>query len=277
MKHLWKLNHPVLVFWWPYSNLQATQKLRDISIELGIDPDHTFCTGDSVAYCGQPEQTVQFLKDWGVRMILGNTEEQIIADQDNCGCGFESGSKCDRLSSIWYNYAREELSHDSKEYFSTIARNISFEMQWKNIVLVHGSYSDVSQFVFYSTPWDIKQGEFDATRADIIIGWHSGIPFIQSSWDHTWINTWVIGMPANDGTLRGWYVLLIPKTDETIEVQQKSFLYDASTTACKMIEFHLSPEYIETFSTGLWDNCDILPEIETKQQGQKIQQQTILI
>ncbi|MFT6791450.1 MAG: hypothetical protein ACJA04_000652 [Cellvibrionaceae bacterium] len=54
----------LLVFGGTYSNLQAVTALKDRAEILGIKPDHIICTGDIVAYCGQPAETVDFIRQW---------------------------------------------------------------------------------------------------------------------------------------------------------------------------------------------------------------------
>jgi hypothetical protein len=57
------LEPPVLVFGGPYSNLRALQALRQRADELGIPASHAICTSDVVAYCAEPEETVQVIRD----------------------------------------------------------------------------------------------------------------------------------------------------------------------------------------------------------------------
>jgi len=44
-----------------YSNLEATQRMKEISDELGFSPSQICCTGDVVGYCADPEETVQLI------------------------------------------------------------------------------------------------------------------------------------------------------------------------------------------------------------------------
>ena len=49
-----------------------------------------------------------------------------------------------------------------------------------------------------------------------------------------------------------------------------SYSYDHLTAARLMRETRLPQPYALTLETGLWDNCEILPEAETAAQGRKI-------
>lgn len=53
-RDLGDLDGPVLVFGGPYSNLQATRALIARADQLGVPSQNLICTGDVVAYCGDP-------------------------------------------------------------------------------------------------------------------------------------------------------------------------------------------------------------------------------
>ena len=74
----------------------------------------SICTGDVVAYCVEPEETVAELRDWGCHVIAGNCEEQLAAGAEDCGCGFEVGTECDRLAKGWYEFANARMSASSR-------------------------------------------------------------------------------------------------------------------------------------------------------------------
>ena len=44
----------VLVFGGPYGNVRAVRAVREIAGTLSPAPDRIVCTGDTVAYCAEP-------------------------------------------------------------------------------------------------------------------------------------------------------------------------------------------------------------------------------
>src|SRR5262249_48704173 len=92
----------------------------------------------------------------------------------------------------------------------------------------------------------------------IIVGGHCGIPFIERRRDKLWVNAGVIGMPANDGTRRGWY-LLARESEEDLQFSLCPFDYDSEQAARLMDELNLPCEYASTLRTGLWCSLDNLP------------------
>ena len=82
----------ILIFGGAYSNLEATQAWIDAARANRIPAEQCIFTGDSIAYCGNPSETLNLLRDFGCPMIKGNCEIELAAASDTCGCRFEAGS-----------------------------------------------------------------------------------------------------------------------------------------------------------------------------------------
>ncbi|GAB4000869.1 metallophosphoesterase family protein [Spirosoma daeguense] len=262
------------MFGGPYSNLQALETLKVIACQLQISPSNIICTGDIVGYCAQPEESVQFVKNWGIHSIQGNVEQNIIRGEDDCGCNFTEGGRCDLFSRTWFPYAVRTLSTESVAWLSTLPLQLSFEYAGKSVTVLHGAATGVADFVFASTPWPVKETTFSATGADIILAGHAGLPFADRQVSNTgvgryWFNAGVIGMPANDGTPRVWY-LLLDDTDGVFSYTFHAFTYDNHMAHQLMMTNQLPESYAQTLLTGIWDNCEILPDAEKAFQGQAI-------
>lgn len=261
--NLGRLTEKILIFGGPYSNANALSALQKKAEEKGISPQNCFCTGDIVGYCAESEKTVQMMKTWGAHSIQGNVEEQLITEQENCGCNFEKGSACDILSNTWYPKAKKQLSTDSLHYLSELPHHIRFLLpNGKKGIVVHGSFLTISEFIFSSTPLEIKKQSFDAAQADIIIAGHSGLPFVEETNDTTWINPGVIGMPAHNGKKHTYFGVFDP---QTMEYTQETLEYDCADTAQKMRDSAYPECYAQTIAdTGYWPYEDILPKEEKK-------------
>lgn len=264
-----ELTGPVLLFGGVYSNLQALEKMQVIAHDLKIPPTHIICTGDIIGYCAQPEACMQLIRDWGIWSIAGNVELQLREGQNECGCDFSAGSRCDVFSRNWYAFAQKSVSSATISWLHTLPHFIQFTYAHRTCVVVHGSYQETSEFIFKSTDWAAKERNFTQAGADVIIAGHCGLPFYDSRQGKTWLNPGVIGMPANDGTPRVWYGLLQPQAGGA-SFSHHAFEYDAKTAADLMHEQYLPPSYALTLETGIWDNCDILPEIESMAQGRRL-------
>ena len=270
MLDLGQITDPVLVFGGPYSNLQATKALLDRAKELGIPPERIICTGDVVAYCAAAAETTALVRQSGVHVVRGNCEISFADGAGDCGCGFDEGSTCDQLSARWFSYARERLDNDATDWMRRLPGQIVFEMAGRRLAVVHGAPSSVNRFVFPSTPATEKLAEISLSKCDGVICGHSGLPFTQILGSALWHNAGVIGLPANDGTRRTWFSLLTPRDDE-LRLDHLPLEHDAEGASADMAANGLPQEYATTLTTGLWDNCDILPEDETAKQGKPLQ------
>ncbi len=275
-QHINTIKTPLLVFGGVYSNLEALQSLCKKAEELSIPSSQIICTGDIVGYCADPDSCVQFIKEWDIHSITGNVELNLIDGADDCGCNFNEGSRCDVFSKQWYPYALAQLSEESKKYLKTLPQFISFRLGGKKCFVVHGSYHNTSEFIFESTSWNIKNKNFQDANSDIIIAGHCGLPFLQKNKNHLWMNPGVIGMPANDGSPKVWYGIIQEnnKKQFSFELHQLEYLHQKA--AHRMRENHLPISYAETLETGIWDNCEILPQEETKKQGKEIKETTVI-
>jgi len=257
---------PVLFFGGCYSNLEATVALQHEAARLGIRPDNIVCTGDVVAYCADPVATVAAIRDWGIRVIMGNCEESLGWNKDDCGCGFEEGSACDQLSIDWYAYANRALGEEERKWMRSLPRRLDVTIGDRRLAVIHGSVDSINSFVFASTPWADKERQIAKSGCDGVVGGHSGIPFNHAAGGRLWHNSGALGMPANDGTPRVWYSLFIPDGDD-IDIRSMSLQYDAGSAARKMRDRGLPPGYAEALETGLWPSCDVLPDAELAAKG----------
>ncbi len=132
-----------------------------------------------------------------------------------------------------------------------------------------GGWENISQFIFKSTDPRIKEAIFEASGTDIIIAGHCGLPFYDKLGSKIWINPGVIGMPANNGSTDVWYAILDEKHGN-LHLDFRTFAYDFAKAQTLMMENNLPTAYAMTLGSGLWDNCDILPEEETRRMGEVI-------
>lgn len=270
INHIGNVSGKALLFGGVYSNLQALKALKQVAEHEGIAPENCICTGDIVGYCAQPEETVQLFKIWKPKSIAGNVEIQLREGAEDCACDFKKGSRCDGFSQQWYPYAQSKLSNDSLEFMQTLPDHITFNYAGKKVMVVHGSYSNTSEFIFKSTPWETKASNFSVGNYDVIIGGHCGLPFHHEKNHKLWLNPGVIGMPANDGNSSVWYAIL-DDDNGALNHKHHTLNYNYKLTNKLMKNGLLPEEYARTIITGIWDNTEILPDIESGLQGFGIQ------
>ena len=148
----------------------------------------------------------------------------------------------------------------------TLPEFLQFEIGGRKIWIVHGGVSNISEHIFQSTPWESKQRQIKKAGVDIIIGGHCGLPFMDWDKNKAWFNAGVIGMPANDGTPRVWY-LVLSEEETGLACELCSMEYDFESMARRMEQAGLPDEYVKNIRNGLWPDMNQLPDPERKMQG----------
>jgi len=254
------LDGDVLLFGGPYSNLGATRALIAKAKARGIPAHRCICTGDIVAYCANANETVSEIRKFGCPVIAGNCEKQIGNSALDCGCGFDEGTTCDLLAAGWYAHANNTVNADARAWMNALPDLIVFEHFGCRYAVVHGGLTNISRFIWSTSPEKVFREECNAVEAvagpvDAIISGHSGIPFRREIDGFLWINAGVIGMPPHDGQQDTRYVVLSEK-GVTFERLQ----YDAKAESEAMVAAGLTQGYHDSLLSGIWPSVDVLPD-----------------
>jgi uncharacterized radical SAM superfamily Fe-S cluster-containing enzyme len=261
---------PLLAFGGPYGNFQATTALLAEADRLGIAHANIVCTGDLAAYCAEPAATIALVRESGIRVVMGNCDEQLGLGAQDCACGFPEGSACERLSSEWFAHADRQVGAEARQWLAGLPRRIDVEIAGRRLAAIHGSVSRINQYVFASSPALVKQRELDLAGVEGIIAGHCGLPFSQIIGGRLWHNSGAIGLPANDGTPRVWFSVLTP-VPGGLRIEHLALAYDHASAAAAMRAAGLSPEYRDALSSGIWPSCDVLPYREIREQGVRLE------
>jgi predicted phosphodiesterase len=270
MKHLGTLKGPLLIFGGVFSNYQALREMKKIASLYDVAAQNVICTGDVVGYFPQPEECLQLIRQWGISCLAG--EAEMLLRSRNCSPeSFHKPSHWPVAAEQWYPFAIEQLSEESLQWVAELPLHLSFEYYGKKFVALYGSYHRLTDYIFKSTPWKVKEQSFRDTGADVILAGHSGLPFHHLKQGKIWLNPGLIGIPANDGTSKVWYLYLNFNEEwgET-EFEHRSFHYDMEQTLDLVRRHQLSPSIVQTLKTGLWERSDFLPEVEAAMQGKEL-------
>jgi len=269
---------PVLLFGGPYGNLQATEALFAEASRRGIPKERRICTGDVVAYCADAQGCVDLVRQETAATVMGNCEESVGFERDDCGCGFEEGTACDILAKSWYDHAKASVDTSGKAWMRGLPRIVTFTLGGRRVAVVHGGGADISRFIFQSTDqtvFDEEIATLSALGPDCIVGGHAGLPFTRPTSGALWVNAGVIGMPTNDGTPRTWFATMTVEANG-VQVAFHALSYDYAAAAESLCAAGLPNDYAETLASGLWPSLDVLPQAETAATGAAISPQPIV-
>lgn len=250
----------MLLFGGPYSNLQATEAVLSDAAARGIAADHVICTGDVVAYCGKPAETVALVRDSGITVVAGNCEKQLAAGAMDCGCGFEEGTACDVLSAGWYAHADRAVGEGDRAWMGALPDVVLFAHHGRRIAVIHGGVTDIARFIWSVSDRAVFAEEVAALEAlvgpvDVVIAGHSGIAFEREAAGVLWVNAGVIGMPPHDGAQDTSFAVLSERGVELLRIS-----YDAEAAFADMQEAGLRQGYDQALLSGRWPSEDVLPD-----------------
>ncbi|MCA3364480.1 MAG: metallophosphoesterase family protein [Roseomonas sp.] len=261
---------PLLVFGGPYSNLQATRAVLTEATRRGIPARRVICTGDVVAYGADAAACCDLIMTSGIWVIAGNCEENLAEGALDCGCGFAEGTACDLLSRAWYAHADRQVTAAHRAWMAGLPQRLMVILpDGRRLAVLHGGASDISRFIFASTPQEDLAAEIAATECDGVIAGHCGIPFARQVGPGIWINAGAIGMPADDGTPRIWFAVLTPG-EAGLSVEILPLEYDHTAAAAAMRTAGLPEGYAAALGSGIWPSCDVLPPAERARRGEKL-------
>lgn len=264
----------LLAFGGCYSNLQATQALLAQAGRLGIGPENMVCTGDIIAYGADAAATLRLVRGAGIASVMGNCEESLSAGAGDCGCGFAPGSACDALAVRWYAHAAGQVDADDRRYMAGLPREITVALDGRVVRFVHGNLDRMNAFVFPSVSDLELERQLDLAGGDAVVAGHCGIPFTRLVGGKIWHNAGSIGMPANDGTTRGWFSILEVR-DGVIKVTPQPLDYDFAGAARAMRGKNLPEGYAAALETGIWPSLDILPAADRYFTGVRLEARVV--
>ena len=256
-----RFDTPLVLFGGTYSNLQALLALQAV-----IGTRSAICTGDVVAYGGNPSETVALIRDLGYPVVAGNCERQIAEGADTCGCGFGAGSACDLLSRGWYPFALQSCDAETRAWMAALPDVGIFVQNNRRFAVLHGGATEISRFLWPSSEASDFQREISELETvlgpiDGVVAGHSGIAFHRMIGRHHWINAGAIGLPPHDGRCQTRYAVL-----EDGDVTFHRLDYDAQSARAAMEAKGLTQGYDQTLTTGIWPSEDILP-VELRRQA----------
>lgn len=259
IQDLGNLEGPVLLFGGPYANLQAFEALMAQAKALGIACERMICTGDVVAYCGDPSATLDAMRDQDISLVAGNCEKQLAAGAQDCGCGFEAGTVCDLLSAGWFAFANSQVSIPQRAWMASAPDIVTFTQAGLRYGVIHGGVHDIARFIWQTSGDDVFTQEWEAVEAAIgpvdgIIAGHSGLPFVKQIPQGVWINAGVIGMPPHDGAPQTRFATL-----DHGAVTFHALAYDVKAAVASMERAGLTQGYHRALQSGYWPSEDVLP------------------
>lgn len=232
----------IAIFGDAHGNSEATA--RTLEAIAAAAPDAVYCLGDLVGYGARPNETIDLVRSRGIPTIMGNYDDGVGFDRDDCGCAYTDAGERDRgqQSLMW---TRGVVDADRKAYLRALLPEIRLEVEGQRVRLVHGSPRRMNEYLFADR--DERSLERIAARADcdILVFGHTHIPWSRTLGDVLFVNAGSAGKPK-DGDSRACWVLLALTQDRPPEVSFQRVPYDIELMARAIRQADGLPDYFAT-------------------------------
>lgn len=171
-----------------------------------VSPDSVYCLGDLVGYGPEPNETIDLVRERGIPTIMGNYDDGVGSDRDDCGCAYKDASERDRgqRSLMW---TRATVTPERKAWLRELPPEIRLEIAGVRLRLVHGSPRRMNEYLFEDRDEQSLARIAGAADCDALLFGHTHIPWTRTIEGVRMINTGSAGKPK-DGDPRAAWVLL---------------------------------------------------------------------
>ncbi len=188
-----------------------------------------YCLGDLVGYGVQPNEVVAAVRALGVPVIMGNYDDGVGQESDDCGCAYKDpvAEALGKRSIAWTN---ERTTAENKAYLRTFVPSIPLRLSDLNVLLVHGSPRKINEYLYEDRPAAGMERIMDAAEVDVLVCGHTHLPYhrVLPSGRHI-VNAGSVGKPK-DGDPRAGYTVLRAE-GEVLSVEFIRVNYDIEAAA----------------------------------------------
>ncbi len=234
-----------------HSNIQALRNvLADIREQ---NPDAVYCLGDLVGYGPRPNEVVSLLKTLEVPTVMGNYDDGVGYERDDCGCAYTTTQeKLDGQASI--DWTTRAVTPENKEYLRGLEKSITVEAGGRRLLLVHGSPRRVNEYLYEDRPEASLRRMLEPLQIDVLVCGHTHKPYHRVVDGVHVVNDGSVGKPK-DGDPRACYALII--VAEEIRVEFRRVDYPVQSVADEIRGVGLPAAFAEALVTGGVDESQV--------------------
>jgi putative phosphoesterase len=192
-------------------------------------PDAVYCLGDLVGYGAFPNETTTLIRSRSIPTIMGNYDDGVGFDRDDCGCAYPNPDDEARgqQSLMW---TRGVASDETKAYLRTLVPEIRFEAAGRRFRLVHGSPRRMNEYLFEDRDPRSLERIAASADADVLVFGHTHKPWVREIDGVLFVNDGSVGKPK-DGDPRAAWALLSVAAGQPVQVEIRRVVYDVAAMA----------------------------------------------
>jgi putative phosphoesterase len=227
-----------------HANLHALEAVwADVELQK---PDRIYCLGDLVGYGAYPNEVVDFVRSRAVPTIMGNYDEGVGFDLDDCGCAYRGAAERERgdVSRLW---SQEHTSVENKAFLQGLPMQIRLEESKPTLLLVHGSPRKINEYLFEDRPPATFERLAALAGTDLVVFGHTHRPYQKRVGKALFVNIGSVGKP-HDGDPRACYAVLELGRERGVELRRVD--YDVAAAAEAVRRAGLPEAFAEILERG---------------------------
>lgn len=205
-----------------------------------------YCLGDLVGYGAQPNGVIDFIRTHDIPTIMGNYDEGVGFDLDDCGCVYKDPDD-DRRGQESLHWSRAHTTPENKQYLRGLPMNLRLDLAGLHLLLVHGSPRKINEYLYADRPAATFERIAEVAGCDVLLFGHTHLPFQKWVGRTLFVNTGSVGRPK-DGDPRAGYVTLNLGPRPTVTFHRVA--YDVAAAARAIRETGLPPHFADVLETG---------------------------
>ncbi|MGH2562534.1 MAG: metallophosphoesterase family protein [Thermomicrobiales bacterium] len=212
-------------------------------------PDAVYCLGDLVGYGARPNETTALIRRRGIPTIMGNYDDGVGFDRDDCGCAYKDAGEEERgqRSLLW---TRRVTTDDTKAYLRTLLPEIRFDVENVRFRLVHGSPRRMNEYLFEDRDPRSLERIARSAACDVLVFGHTHKPWVKEIAGVLMVNEGSVGKPK-DGDLRACWALFTVTAGHPVHVEFRRTPYDVAAMAAAIrAEPDLPDQFARDLETG---------------------------
>ena len=192
-------------------------------------PDAVYCLGDLVGYGARPNETIALIRERGIPTIMGNYDDGVGFDRDDCGCAYKDAAEEARGQQSLF-WTREVTTPQNKAYLRGLLPELRFEAEGVRFRLVHGSPRRMNEYLFEDRDPRSLARVAAMADADVLVFGHTHRPWVKEIGGVLMVNDGSVGKPK-DGDPRAAWALLTVGAGQPVGVEIRRVPYDIVSMA----------------------------------------------
>ena len=227
-----------------HANLHAFEAMwADLEAQR---PEAVYCLGDLVGYGAYPNEVVNFTREHTIPTVMGNYDEGVGFDLDDCGCVYRDPED-DRRGQQSLAWSRAHTTAENKDFLRGLPLQIRFEAAGQRVMLVHGSPRKINEYLYEDRPAATFERIAKVADCEVLLFGHTHLPYQKKVGKTLFVNTGSVGKPK-DGDPRAGYVITTLGRRSMIEFRRVA--YDVAAAARAVRESGLPPYFADLLETG---------------------------